>query len=75
MKAVQITMDQALIDALDRDPEVAERGRSAVVREAVKAYLTRRRDEMIADAYRRGYGETPATEFADWAAQGVWPEK
>ncbi|MEX1130314.1 MAG: hypothetical protein WEB50_17205 [Vicinamibacterales bacterium] len=68
-------MDEALIDALDRDPHVVERGRSAVVREAVKAYLARRRDETIADAYRRGYEESPATEFADWAAQGVWPEK
>lgn len=75
MKPVQITMDEALIDALDRDPHVVERGRSAVVREAVKAYLARRRDETIADAYRRGYEESPATEFADWAAQGVWPEK
>jgi metal-responsive CopG/Arc/MetJ family transcriptional regulator len=75
MKAVQITMDEALIDALDRDPQVAERGRSAVVREAVKVYLARRRDETIASAYRRGYKENPATEFDDWAAQGVWPEK
>ena len=75
MKAVQITMDEALIDALDRDPQVAERGRSAVVREAVKVYLARRRDETIASAYRRGYTENPATEFDDWAAQGVWPEK
>jgi metal-responsive CopG/Arc/MetJ family transcriptional regulator len=71
MKPVQITMDEALIEALDRDPDVVERGRSAVVREAVKAYLARRRDETIADAYRRGYEQHRATEFDDWSAQGI----
>ena len=39
MKAIQITMDEALLEALDATSDVQERGRSAVLREAAVAYL------------------------------------
>lgn len=77
MKAIQVTFDEALLERLDRDPAVRERGRSAVLREAAAEYLVRREAEVIADRYRAGYGEGSAamdTELDRWTGEGVWPK-
>ena len=74
MKAIQITVDEGLLAALDSQTEVKREGRSAVIRRAVEEYLQRRRDERIAEQYRRGYRRHPATEFAPWEEEQVWPE-
>ena len=75
MKAIQITMDERLLAALDADDEVKRNGRSAVLRRAAADYLRRRRQRSIADAYRRGYGRGGAAELEGWAAEGIWPEE
>jgi predicted transcriptional regulator len=75
MKPIQITVDDELLARLDKDPEVRERGRSAVVREAVAAYLAQRRGQAIADAYRQGYAGGSAPDLAGWAAEGAWPDE
>jgi len=77
MKAIQITVDDELLERLDSDPEVKELGRSAVFRRAVDAYLRQRRKKQIADAYRRGYAKSPGLgpEWSGWADEGVWPDE
>ena len=77
MKAIQITIDDALLERLDADPEVKELGRSAVFRRAVDAYLRQRRRSDTADAYRRAYGGEVqvAEELGGWSDEGVWPAK
>jgi len=77
MKAIQITMDERLLAALDADDEVKRDGRSAVMRRAVYDYLRRKRRTAIADAYRQAYGDRKraAAELADWAGEGAWPER
>ena len=74
MKAIQVTFDEALLERLDRDPAVRERGRSAVLREAAAAYLVRQQAEVISDRYRRGYGDAAAlaAELDGWAGENVW---
>ncbi len=62
MKAIQITIDEALLKRVDRDPEAKKHGRSALVRRALEEYLKRKRDHEIAESYRRGYGEHPVAE-------------
>ena len=76
MKAIQITFDEALLERLDRDPAVRERGRSAVLREAAAAYLVRKEAEVISDAYRAGYGERAEidADLDGWSGEGVWPQ-
>jgi metal-responsive CopG/Arc/MetJ family transcriptional regulator len=73
MRAIQITIDEALLRALDRDAEVKRDGRSAVFRRAVAGYLKARRRKAIAEAYQRGYG-AKGDELEGWAGEGVWPE-
>ena len=55
MKAIQVSIDEELLSALDADEEVRREGRSAVLRRAAAAYLCRKRAEEIARRYREGY--------------------
>lgn len=73
MRAIQITIDDPLLAALDKDDEVRRDGRSAVFRRAVSEYLKSRRRKTIAEAYRKGYGAKAAPEFEGWAGEGTWP--
>ena len=77
MKAIQITLDEALLARLDADEEVRREGRSAVLRRAADEYLRRRRKRAIANQYARAYGASPALgmEFSGWEDEGVWPEQ
>jgi len=74
MKAIQVTLDEPLLSALDADDEVRRDGRSAVLRRAAAEYLRRKQRQSIADAYRRGYGGAPDAELVDWTDQGTWPD-
>ena len=77
MKAIQITVDDALLARLDRDPDEKRLGRSAVFRHAVDAYLRRRRKREVAEAYHRAYGTADSRhdDLEGWAEEGVWPER
>ena len=76
MKAIQVTFEEDLLEQLDQRPEVRERGRSAVLREAAAAYLAEKRAQEIARQYREGYTKFPQTdEEIAWAGRGAWPEE
>ena len=75
MKAIQITMDDGLLERLDSCQEVRVRGRSAVFREAVADYLARKEAAEITRALLAAYGPgTPPDELEGWADEDVWPE-
>ena len=82
MKAIQVMFDERLLDRLDATAEVKKDGRSAVLRRAVEDYLRRRRQWVIAEGYRKAYGDTSyekdttagiGGEFPGWEDEGVWP--
>lgn len=75
MKAIQITVDERLLDALDADDEVKRDGRSAVFRRAVFDYLRRRKRAAITEAYRAAYGDKGAQELDGWADESAWLAK
>ncbi len=75
MKAIQITIDEGLLQRLDRCQQVRSRGRSAIFREAVADYLARMEAEEITQAYLAAYGPgTPPDELEGWADEEAWPE-
>ena len=77
MRTVQITIDEALLEEVDRDAEAQKHGRSALVRRALAAYLREKRSRAIAEAYRRGYGAAPPKddEFATDSQALAWPDE
>ena len=77
MKAVQFTLDEALLRRVDADPEVREKGRSAFLRNAIRQYLRAGSERSIRDAYRRGYRARPvrAAEFETSDESLPWPDE
>jgi metal-responsive CopG/Arc/MetJ family transcriptional regulator len=77
MKAIQFTIDEALLRRVDADRETKTVGRSAFLRRAIAEYLRRKRAGEIRDAYRRGYAEHPpgGGEFAAAPEALAWPEE
>ena len=77
MKAIQVSFDETLLEALDATEEVRRDGRSAVLRRAVEEYLRRKRRYTIAERYERAYGSNPGLgeEFAGWEDEGQWPDE
>ncbi len=77
MKAIQVTLDEALLARLDADAEVQRDGRSAVLRRAADQYLLRRRQRAIAEQYAKAYGtgQAPGDELSGWEDEGAWPER
>lgn len=76
-KPVQISMDTALLQRIDADPEVRERGRSAFVRSAVELYLTAKERKEIDDQILRGYaGQADAllSEIEDLIGDQAWSD-
>jgi metal-responsive CopG/Arc/MetJ family transcriptional regulator len=76
MKPIQVMFDEDLLAELDADPVVRDKGRSAVMREAVAEYLEARKRERIAEAYERAYAETREIdeELEGWEDEGEWPK-
>lgn len=66
-RSVQISIDDKLLARVDRQPLARRRGRSALIRAALEAYLARERSKGIDDAYDRAYGgEGAGGAFADF---------
>ncbi len=77
MKAVQVTLDEALLKELEANPEAQRDGRSAVLRRAAREYLARQRRQAITEQYRQAYaGEAGlGGEFHGWKDEGEWPQE
>ena len=76
MKAVQVMLDERLLEELDATDEARREGRSAVLRRALRSYLVRRRRATIAAAYAQAYQNEPGLgrDWDGWTEQGVWPD-
>lgn len=77
MKAIQITVDEELLKAVDATEEARTKGRSALFRKAAAQYLRQRRNKQIAAAYARGYadGIGLGKEWEGWEDEGEWPQE
>jgi len=75
-KPVQVSIDNELLERIDRDPEAKEKGRSAFIRSAVELYLTaKHRQELesrLAQAYE-GQADAMVDEVAELLDRQSWP--
>lgn len=77
MKAVQFTVDDKLLNDIDRHPETRRHGRSAFLRLAARELLRRRREAEIDAAYERAYRRHPPEEGEFFVAPEAqaWPDE
>jgi metal-responsive CopG/Arc/MetJ family transcriptional regulator len=76
-RSVQISIEAALLEEIDRQPETRDLGRSAVIRRALRLYLDVKRRREIDDAYDRAYAgraDEVFDEFCDLFGAQQWPE-
>jgi len=59
MKTVQMTLDEELVEEVDRAVEALGTTRSAFTREALRAALARRRELALELRHRAGYAAHP----------------
>jgi metal-responsive CopG/Arc/MetJ family transcriptional regulator len=77
MRAIQFTIDDELLQRIDRHPATKQQGRSAFLRAAARQFLRQHRAEEIQEAYRSGYGKHPpaADEFETAPGALAWPDE
>lgn len=76
VETIQVVLDEALLRAADKMAARLKVNRSALFREALKAYLREAREREREAADRGGYSRKPesASELAAWDGVAAWPE-
>ncbi|MBI5444912.1 MAG: CopG family transcriptional regulator [Deltaproteobacteria bacterium] len=74
MRTVQMTLEDELVEDVDRVAGELHTTRSAFTREALKAALRKHRERRLEQKHREGYEASPATpgEFAVWEGEQEW---
>jgi metal-responsive CopG/Arc/MetJ family transcriptional regulator len=76
MKTVQMTLDEALVAAVDRTARRLKTSRSGFTRDALRRALEEIRTRELEDKHRRGYARVPVSqgEFSVWEGEQEWGE-
>jgi len=76
MKTVQMTLDEDLVEAVDRVARKLGTSRSAFTRDALRQALARVRARNLEQRHRAGYARLPVRrgEFGVWEREQVWIE-
>jgi CopG family transcriptional regulator / antitoxin EndoAI len=74
MKAVQMTLDENLVRAVDSAAKKLGTTRSAFTRQALRSALKELRVRELESKHRAGYKRNPVKrgEFSDWESEQVW---
>jgi metal-responsive CopG/Arc/MetJ family transcriptional regulator len=76
VKAVQITLDEPLIKAVDQAAKRCGKTRSGFTRDALRAALAKAKAEELERRHKAGYEKHPVAkgELDGWEDEQVWPE-
>jgi metal-responsive CopG/Arc/MetJ family transcriptional regulator len=76
MRTVQMTLDEDLVEAVDRTARKLGKSRSAFARDALREALARVRVKALEEKHRAGYARKPVRrgEFNVWEAEQAWTE-
>ena len=74
MKTIQMTLDEELLDQVDRDVKRLGTTRSRFIRESLHYFLKRSRAEQLEKKQAEGYRKRPVQkgEFDLWEDEQVW---
>jgi CopG family transcriptional regulator / antitoxin EndoAI len=75
MRTVQMTLDERLVNRVDRAARRLGKSRSAFTRDALRDALSRLATLQKERQHRRGYEARPVQpgEFDEWSKEQVWP--
>ncbi len=76
MRTVQLTLDEELVDAVDRMVKKLGTTRSGFAREALRVALARSKERAMERKHREGYLRKPPKrgEFQIWEKEQIWGE-
>lgn len=77
MKTVQMTLDDDLVQSVDRVSKKLRTSRSAFTRDALREALARYNAGQEEKRHRRGYERHPVgvDEFAAWESEQAWGDE
>jgi metal-responsive CopG/Arc/MetJ family transcriptional regulator len=76
MRTVQMTLDDSLVEEVDRAAQARGTTRSAFTRDALRAALALQQEQELERKHQAGYTRKPVQpgEFSDWEDEQVWPD-
>ena len=77
MRTIQMTLDDDLVEAVDRVSKQLRTSRSAFTRKALRGALARHNIEQLERKHRQGYERLPAAadEFSVWETAQAWGDE
>ena len=74
MRTIQMTLDDDLVDAVDRLAKKLKTTRSAFARKALREAIKQVNIKSLENKHKRGYDRYPAgkTEFSVWESEQEW---
>jgi metal-responsive CopG/Arc/MetJ family transcriptional regulator len=77
MRTIQMTIEEELLEAVDRMTAELSTTRSAFIREALQVALRRYTTAALEQQHARGYAAHPVEEeeLNRWAAEQVWGQE
>jgi metal-responsive CopG/Arc/MetJ family transcriptional regulator len=77
MRTIQMTLDDNLVNAVDRVSKELHTSRSAFTRKALQDALVRYKLEQEEQRHRRGYEQNPVAtdEFSSWETEQAWGDE
>jgi metal-responsive CopG/Arc/MetJ family transcriptional regulator len=77
MKTIQMTLDEDLVEAVDRISKQLNTTRSAFTRQALREALSRYNTEQLEQKHKQGYAAYPVThdEFSIWEEEQAWVDE
>jgi len=77
MRTIQMTLDEDLVNAVDRVSKKLHTSRSAFTRKALQEALIRYKLEQQECRHRQGYVQNPieTDEFSVWETEQVWGDE
>jgi metal-responsive CopG/Arc/MetJ family transcriptional regulator len=77
MRTIQMTLDDDLVEAVDRVSKQLHTNRSAFTRRALREALSRYSLAQMEQKHRQGYQKQPIApdEFSVWETEHVWGDE
>ncbi|OGV70109.1 MAG: CopG family transcriptional regulator [Lentisphaerae bacterium RIFOXYA12_FULL_48_11] len=77
MRTVQMTLDEHLVQTVDKVVKNMHMTRSAFTRKALQQAIERIKTESLEEKHRQGYLRKPVTadEFGVWAKEQKWGDE